>query len=218
MVSTTTFLAAILAAALPLVSATPITPVAARAASPDPAPAPAPAPVPVPAPILVDSNGDGGEIQNFTHFLLTARAAPRWISGPWWNFPDISTWLSFDDLFGRNMNSMHSTGSTWDDIGRINVAIRECAKLGVDERVILAIIMQESHGDVGVRTTTSPGGAATAGIMQCTGCPGFPGRHGLSQVSLLLYVPPVSCYPLSVPSLFGLRCAGYKWSWDAKTS
>jgi len=78
---------------------------------------------------------------------------------------------------------MKSTGSTWDDIGRINVAIRESAKLGVDERVILAIIMQESHGDVGVITTISPGGIPTAGLMQCSGCQGFPGRHALSQVS-----------------------------------
>lgn len=79
------------------------------------------------------------------------------------------------------MDSMHASGSTWDDIGRINVAIRECAKLGVDERVILAIIMQESHGYVGVRTTTSPGGVPTAGLMQCSNCAGFPGQTNLSQ-------------------------------------
>ena len=150
MVSPSSLLAVILTA-LPLTLASPIIP-STRAASPEPAP------VTAPEVSLQDFNA--------TTFLLSARAAPRWISGPWWNFPDISTWLSFDDLFGRNMNSMRSTGSTRDDIGRINVAIRECAKLGVDERVILAIIMQESHGDVGVRTTTSPGGLATAGLMQ----------------------------------------------------
>lgn len=116
-----------------------------------------------------------------TPSTLAARAAPRLITGGWKNFPAIETWLSFDDMFGKNINSMRAMGSTWDDVGRINVAIRECAKLGVDERVILAIIMQESHGDVGVRTTISPDGQPTAGLMQCTGCPGFPGQHNLSQ-------------------------------------
>lgn len=114
------------------------------------------------------------------------QSAPHLITGPYWNFPPVESWLTFDDMFGRNMNSMKSTGSTWDNIGRINVAIRECAKIGVDERVILGIIMQESHGKVGEDTTTSPGGLPTAGLMQCNGCPGFPGQFGLSQVSLFL--------------------------------
>ncbi|KAF2202008.1 hypothetical protein GQ43DRAFT_455352 [Delitschia confertaspora ATCC 74209] len=112
---------------------------------------------------------------------MSIQSAPIWYSGPYQNFPAMSTWKSFDELFGLNWNSMLSTGNTADDLGRINVAIRECAKLGVDERVILAIIMQESHGNVGVRTTFSPDGIPTAGIMQCSGCAGFEGRHGLSQ-------------------------------------
>ena len=77
---------------------------------------------------------------------------------------------------------MNMAGSTWDDIGRIYVGIRDAASsIGVDERVILGIIMQESHGYVGVRTTLSPDGIPTAGIMQCSGCNGYPGRTGLSQ-------------------------------------
>lgn len=80
---------------------------------------------------------------------------------------------------------MKQAGSTWDDIGKINVGIRNAAKeIGVDERVILGIIMQESHGYVGVRTTVSPGGIPTAGIMQCSGCNGYPGRTGLSQTEI----------------------------------
>jgi hypothetical protein len=42
------------------------------------------------------------------------------------------------------------------------------------------MMMQESRGDVGVITTYSSG-VPTAGLMQCSGCPGFPGQHGLSQ-------------------------------------
>lgn len=117
---------------------------------------------------------------------VSIQTAPTKYSGPWQNFPAMNTWVgTFDALFEKNKNSMRSTGSTADDVGRINVAIREAAKLGVDERVILGIIMQESHGYVGVRTTYSPGeGIPTAGLMQCSNCPGFPGRTGLSQADI----------------------------------
>lgn len=74
------------------------------------------------------------------------QAAPQWYSGPWQNFPAMNTWVStFDALFEANKKSMRSTGSTADDVGRINVAIREAAKIGVDERVILSIIMQGEY-------------------------------------------------------------------------
>lgn len=36
-------------------------------------------------------------------------------------------------------------------------------------------------GYVGVRTTYSPENIPTAGLMQCSGCNGYPGRTGLSQ-------------------------------------
>lgn len=111
--------------------------------------------------------------------------APHNYSGPWQNFPSIDKWIQFEDMFNRNKSSMASTGDTGEDIGRIWNAIKECAKIGVDERVILAIIMQESHGDVGVETTFSPGDhIPTGGLMQCGGCAGCPGRHGVSQVRL----------------------------------
>ncbi|KAK8061812.1 hypothetical protein PG994_008178 [Apiospora phragmitis] len=114
---------------------------------------------------------------------VSVQSGPQWISGPWQNFPKMSTWLTFDQMFEANKNSIKSTGSTWDDVGRINVAIRNAASsIGVDERVILGIIMQESHGYVGVITTFSPGeGIPTAGIMQCSNCPGYPGQTALSQ-------------------------------------
>ena len=62
------------------------------------------------------------------------------------------------------------------------------ADIGVDERVIVCMIMQESSGDVGVQTTTTPDGSQSAGLMQCDGSPGFPGQHGLSQVCLVLWL------------------------------
>ena len=47
------------------------------------------------APVAFSSPLPQEEPRNAT---LTARAGPQWISGPWWNFPSISTWRSFDDL------------------------------------------------------------------------------------------------------------------------
>lgn len=77
---------------------------------------------------------------------VSIQAAPQYYSGPWQNFPAMSTWVgTFDALFEANKASMRSTGSTADDVGRINVAIREAAKIGVDERVILSIIMQGKY-------------------------------------------------------------------------
>ncbi|KAK7192937.1 hypothetical protein DPSP01_005146 [Paraphaeosphaeria sporulosa] len=111
--------------------------------------------------------------------------APQNYSGPWQNFPSIDNWIGFEDMFNRNKPSMFATGDTGEDVGRIWNAIKECAKIGVDERVILAIIMQESHGDVGVQTTYSPGdNIPTGGLMQCGGCAGCPGQHGVSQEAI----------------------------------
>jgi hypothetical protein len=45
--------------------------------------------------------------------------------------------------------------------------------------------MQESTGNVGVGTTTDQDGSGTGGLMQCSGSPAFPGRHGLTQVCLI---------------------------------
>ncbi|KAI0161067.1 hypothetical protein GGR52DRAFT_576475 [Hypoxylon sp. FL1284] len=102
-------------------------------------------------------------------------------SGPASNFPPMNQWKSFEDIFNANKPAMQQTGDTGDDIGRIWNAVLECAKIGVEERVIFAIIMQESTGNVGVQTTTNNDGHGTAGLMQCDGSPGFPGQHGLSQ-------------------------------------
>ncbi|KAH8906711.1 hypothetical protein BR93DRAFT_958875 [Coniochaeta sp. PMI_546] len=102
-------------------------------------------------------------------------------SGPASKFPAINQWKSLETIFNLYKPEMLKTGNTGEDVGRIWNAVKECAKLGVDERVIFCIIMQESSGNVGVRTTTNMDGHGTAGLMQCDGSPGFPGKHGLSQ-------------------------------------
>jgi hypothetical protein len=105
-----------------------------------------------------------------------------WYSGPAQNFPSVDKWITFEDMFNRNKSAMFAQGDTGEDVGRIWNAIIECAKIGVDERVILGIIMQESHGDVGAKVSYSFEGIPTGGIMQCAGDKGHEGQHGLSQV------------------------------------
>ncbi|KAI1341797.1 hypothetical protein F5Y15DRAFT_413723 [Xylariaceae sp. FL0016] len=116
---------------------------------------------------------------NKTLFVLSGPAS---YSGPWSNFPAIDTWTDYDSMFSANQKSMASAGSTSKDIERINVAIRQsAADIGVDERVILGIMMQESRGYVGVQTTYSFEGIATGGLMQCSGVSGYDGKTGLTQ-------------------------------------
>jgi len=103
-------------------------------------------------------------------------------AGPASKFPGMNQWKSLETIFNLYKPEMLKTGNTGEDVGRIWNAVKECAKLGVDERVIFCIIMQESSGNVGVRTTTNMDGHGTAGLMQCDGSPGFPGKHGLTQV------------------------------------
>lgn len=105
-------------------------------------------------------------------------------SGPASNFPPREDWKDWLTLFNLNKPEMSASGDTDEDIGCIFNAIKTAAKIGVEERVILAIIMQESSGNVGAQTTNN--GGNDAGLMQCQGSPGFPGQHGLSQVSLTL--------------------------------
>jgi hypothetical protein len=99
--------------------------------------------------------------------------------GPYQNFPPMSSWQPWTTVFGLYEQAMVNHGNSWDDVGRINVAISAAAaNIGVDERVILGIILQESGGYVGVQCT----GGNDCGLMQCEGCPSFQGRNELSQV------------------------------------
>ncbi|KAJ5833792.1 hypothetical protein N7474_002103 [Penicillium riverlandense] len=112
-----------------------------------------------------------------TNNTLQARQACTY-GGTWEDFPPMSEWWAWGDIFNAYEQSMVNAGSSWDDVGRIAVAIEDAAAaIGVDERVILGIILQESSGYVGVPCT----GGDDCGIMQCEGCPGYPGQNELSQ-------------------------------------
>lgn len=108
-------------------------------------------------------------------------------SGPASAFPHKDTWKDFDHLFSINKPTMKLTGDTDQDIERIHHAIQEAAKIGVEPRVILCIIMQESRGNVGVGTPSNMDGKPTGGLMQAVESPAFPGRHNLSQVRPIFF-------------------------------
>ena len=99
-------------------------------------------------------------------------------SGPASNFPGRDTWQDFDTLYNFNKPEMFASGDSGPEAGCIYNAIDEAAKIGVDQRVILAIIMQESSGNVGAKSTSN-GGPADAGMMQCEGRHRFPGQYNL---------------------------------------
>ena len=85
-------------------------------------------------------------------------------SGPASNFPDPSKWASFGTLWEQNSTLMGLNDSP-SEVGFIKAAIEKVApESGIDARVILCIIMQESGGNVRVGTTNN--GVGNPGIMQ----------------------------------------------------
>ncbi|MCJ1246775.1 hypothetical protein MMC30_003984 [Trapelia coarctata] len=105
-------------------------------------------------------------------------------SGPASAFPGQNTWKDFDTIFNLNKHEMLQTGDSGEDVGRIYNAVKEAAKIGVEERVIFCIIMQESTGNVGVGTPNDQDGNPTGGLMQAEESPAFPGKHNLGQAQI----------------------------------
>lgn len=83
--------------------------------------------------------------------------------------------------------AMTAAGSTQDDVANIGKACQSVASSqGIDSRLILALVLQESTGYVGVTTTTNVDGQGTGGLMQTSGCQGYPGQKGLTAVCTYL--------------------------------
>lgn len=81
------------------------------------------------------------------------------------------------DSFRPTMQ-VHSTPGAVD---RLRISISKIGpEFGIPENFILAIVMVESRGDVGVGDAWD--GQPTYGLMQAWGCPGYPGQHDLNQV------------------------------------
>ncbi|KAK2615742.1 hypothetical protein N8I77_002474 [Diaporthe amygdali] len=134
---------------------------------------------------LAQANGR----QSALPFTSDARPASNFYSGPWSSFPAMNTWVGFDSMFNSNKPSMLAAGSTQQDVDRIYTAITGVASSsGIDPRVLLGIMMEESHGGVGVVTTWNADGQATGGLMQASGCHGFDGQNNLAQADITYMV------------------------------
>jgi LysM repeat protein len=84
--------------------------------------------------------------------------------GPASNFPDPSQWQKYPLLWATNSRLMKFNDSD-SEIALIKSSIETVAReSGVDVRVILCIIIQESGGNVRVRTTNN--GVRNPGLMQ----------------------------------------------------
>lgn len=87
-------------------------------------------------------------------------------SGPASNFPDPASWQRWSLMWARNSGVMRINDSP-EEVAHIEQAINTVSReSGIDRRVILAMIMQESQGNVRVNTTYSADGVRNAGLMQ----------------------------------------------------
>ncbi|KAF3760818.1 hypothetical protein M406DRAFT_268516 [Cryphonectria parasitica EP155] len=115
--------------------------------------------------------------------------APGYYSGPYIDFPAQNTWVDYSTMFNDYASYMVEAGSTTDDVGNIYTAISSVsAALGVDKQVILGIVIQESSGYVGVKTTYDADGVPTGGLMQASGCEGYDGKTNLPKAEVFAMV------------------------------
>lgn len=98
----------------------------------------------------------------------TTTGGPPFFQGPASNFPSPDQWKSFSDLWAHNLTTFQVNDS-FNEISSIQTSIASIAnESGVDPRIILCVIMQESSGNVRVQTTISPGPTPVRnpGLMQ----------------------------------------------------
>ncbi|MCJ1250349.1 hypothetical protein MMC30_007575 [Trapelia coarctata] len=140
------------------------------APAPAPIPAPQPAPAPAPAPAPVPSPAPPAQKQQVSAPApVTPPPTPGAIqsySGPSSNFPSPSSWQSFSALWALNLPALQINDNDA-DIATMKAAIQSVADETnglIDPRVILAMIMQESSGNVHVISTNN--GVQNNGILQ----------------------------------------------------
>ena len=87
-------------------------------------------------------------------------------SGPASNFPDSSTWQKFS-LMWLSYSEIMLISDTPEQVAFIKSGINTvAAESGIDARVILSVIMQESRGNVHINVSQSHDGVINPGIMQ----------------------------------------------------
>lgn len=111
------------------------------------------------------------------------------------NFPSADKWVSFDDMWEANLDTFkHSCGwldrgddNTPEMIRDIHNAIQDRANASlVDQRIILATVIQETNGCPLVAHTVSSGGTRNPGLMQSHNGHEYDPKH--SRLSILLMI------------------------------
>ncbi|KAE9964282.1 hypothetical protein BLS_008497 [Venturia inaequalis] len=98
-----------------------------------------------------------------------------------------TNWPSFDCLFEMNRASINAKNPNPAEADQVKAAILYAhSQTAVDARVILAVLMQESHGELRVGLTIQPDDHVSTnnGMMQCWGCKGaanVPTGQGVEQ-------------------------------------
>lgn len=110
-------------------------------------------------------------------------------------FPNHTLWISFEDMWNNNRDNIkqscgwlnYGEDDSDEEIQDIYNAIQDRANASlVDHRLVLALILQESHGCVRVPHTTSSGGVHNTGLMQAHNGAEF--HASASQKSILAMV------------------------------
>lgn len=69
--------------------------------------------------------------ENAGNQTMGIQAAPQWYSGPWYNFPAMSTWRSFDDLVSEKFLPPVTARreEEWGGVGKIRIKSRRSGGL-----------------------------------------------------------------------------------------
>ena len=109
------------------------------------------------------SDGVGAGADQYTYY-----------SGDWSTFPQSTAWVSFEDMWKNNLNTLRTSCGTLDEgpdnteeqIQYIYDAIQDRANASlVDHRFIFAVILQESNGCIHIGQTKSTSGVSNPGLM-----------------------------------------------------
>lgn len=131
-------------------------------------------------PWTTTSDGIGAGEDKYTYYSGTSE-----------NFPALSSWVSFDDMWAGNVYTIQNScknlkagkNNSPEDTQNIYDAIQNrSAASYVDHRFILAVILQESHGCVHIGSTTSSSGVNNPGLMQSHDGHAYSSKHANESI------------------------------------
>ncbi|OJD29911.1 exo-beta-protein [Diplodia corticola] len=101
------------------------------------------------------------------------------------NYPYVTDWASFNTLWDINLPALRSHNSAANNRILRKKILQIAAQTKTDARIILAIIVQESSGDLGVRCTGEQ--KRNCGIMQASpGSVSFDAAHPSSSIGTMI--------------------------------